>query len=75
MVDATRDALDYIGASLEDVVSTVLFHLVALAIDVSARDALKNNWDLSRRSRWYSNLHRDAFDMVIPLANVVPLVT
>ena len=46
MVDATRDAFDNIGASLEDVVGTVVFLLVAIAKDVSARDALENNWDL-----------------------------
>ena len=41
MVDANRDAFDNTGTSLEDVVGTVLFHLVAVARDVSARDALK----------------------------------
>ena len=46
MVDATRDAFDNIGLSLEDVVGTVVFLLVAVAKDVSARDALENNWDL-----------------------------
>ena len=46
MVDATRDAFDNIGASLEDVVGTVVFLLIAVAKDVSARDALENNWDL-----------------------------
>ena len=46
MVDTTRDAFDNIGASLEDVVGTVVFLLVAVAKDVSARDALENNWDL-----------------------------
>ena len=45
MVDATRDAFDNIDTSLEDVVGTVLFHLVAVARDVSARDALEY-WDL-----------------------------
>ena len=74
MVDATRDAFDNIDTSLEDVVSTVLFHLVAIARDVSARDPLKILGP-SRRSRRYSNLHRDAFYMVNPLATVVALVT
>ena len=46
MVDATRDAFDNIGTSLEDVAGTVVFLLVAVAKDVSTRDALKNNWDL-----------------------------
>ena len=68
MVDATRDAFDNIDTSLKDVVGTVLFHLVA------ARDALEILGP-SRRSRRYSNLHRDAFYMVTPLANVVALVT
>ena len=63
-----------IGTTLEDVVGTVLFHLVAVARDVSARDALEILGP-SRRSRHYSNLHRDAFYMVTPLANVVALVT
>ena len=35
-----------IDTSLEDVVGTVVFLLVAVAKDVSARDALENNWDL-----------------------------
>ena len=34
-----------IGTSLEDGVGTVLFHLVAVARDISARDALED-WDL-----------------------------
>ena len=46
MVDTTRDAFDNIGTSLEDVIGTVVFLLVAVAKDVSARDALENNWDL-----------------------------
>ena len=47
MVDATRDAFNNTGASLEDVVGTVVvFLLIAVAKDVSARDALENNWDL-----------------------------
>ena len=45
MVDAPEMPSN-IGTTLEDVVGTVLFHLVAVAIDVSARDALENNWDL-----------------------------
>ena len=63
-----------IGTTLEDVVGTVLFHLIAVARDVSARDALELLGP-SRRSRRYSNLHRDAFYMVTPLANVVASVT
>ena len=73
MVDAPEMPSN-IGASLEDVVGTVLFHLIAIARDVSARDALELLGP-SRRSRHYSNLHRDAFYMVTPLANVVALVT
>ena len=41
MVDATRDAFDNTGTSLEDVVGTVVFLLVAIAKVVSARDALE----------------------------------
>ena len=48
MVDATRDAFDNIGASLEDVVGTVVFLLIAVCKDVSTRDALENNWDLHK---------------------------
>ena len=41
MVDATRDALENMDTSLEDVVGTVVFLLVAVAKVVSARDALE----------------------------------
>ena len=54
MVDATRDAFDNIDTSLEDVVVTVLFLLVAVARNVSARDALELLGP-SRMSQRYSN--------------------
>ena len=41
----TRDAF-YTGTTLENVVGTVQFHLVVVARDVFARDALETNWDL-----------------------------
>ena len=41
MVDATRDAFDNIGTSLEDVVGTVVVLLIAFAKVVYARDALE----------------------------------
>ena len=46
MVDAPEMPSN-IGTTLEDVVGTVLFHLVAVARDVSTRDALKY-WDLHK---------------------------
>ena len=45
MVDANRDAFHNIDTSLEDVIGTVLIHLVVIARDVFARDAL-DYWDL-----------------------------
>ena len=63
-----------IGTSLEDVVGTVVLLLVAVTRDVSARDAIELLGP-SQRSRRYSNHHRDAFDIIAPLANVVALVT
>ena len=41
MVDTTRDVFNNIGSSLEDVVGTVVFNLVAVSKVVSARDALE----------------------------------
>ena len=42
---------------------------------VSARDALKNNWDLHEEVDGTVTSTRDAFDMVAPLDAVVALVT
>ena len=43
--------------------------------DVSARDALENNWDLHEEVDGTVTSTRDAFDMVAPLDAVVALVT
>ena len=64
-----------LGTTLDDVVSTVLFHLVVIARNVSARDALDTNWDLHEEDDVTVTLHRDAFYMATPLANVVASVT
>ena len=60
-----------IGTTLEDVVGAVVLHLVAVTRDVSARDALETNWDLHEEDDVTVTLHRDAFYMATPLANVV----
>ena len=49
--------------------------LVAIAIVVSARDALKNNGNLHKDVDGQVTSTRDAFDIVAPLDNVVDLVT
>ena len=72
MVDATRDALENMDTSLEDVIGTDV--LPSLRV-FSARDALENNWDLHEEVDGAVTSTRDAFDIVAPLANVVALVT
>ena len=61
MVDATRDAFDNIGTSLEDVVGTVVVLRVAVATVVSARDALENNGTFTKMSTLTVTSTRDAF--------------
>ena len=64
MVDATRDAFDNMGTSLEDVVCTIVFPLVAVTKDVSARDALENNGTFTKMLTLTITSTRDAFNNI-----------
>ena len=75
MVDATRDAFDNIGASLEDVAGTVVFLLIAVVYSCLCQGCPRNNGTFRKMSTVTVTSTRDAFDIVAPLANVVDLVT
>ena len=51
------------------------FLLVAVAKDVSARDALENNGNLHEDVHGQVTSTRDAFQIIAPLKDVVHLVT